>query len=136
MVCIDRLARSLIDLKQVIAELTDKGVAVVSHKENLRFTAGTDDPTANLMLGILGSFVEFERSIIRERQAEGIALAKRPENTLADQKPRPKSRLRRRGVTSRAANRRPRYRPIYPVSLPQVKMRSLTRKYSILTCAR
>ncbi len=74
---IDRLARSLIDLKQIIAELTAKGVAVVFHKENLRFAAGNDDPTANLMLGILGSFAEFERSIIRERQAEGIALAKK-----------------------------------------------------------
>ncbi|WP_231129680.1 recombinase family protein [Corynebacterium xerosis] len=74
---IDRLARSLIDLKQLIAELTAKGVTVVFHKENLRFAADTDDPTANLMLGILGSFAEFERSIIRERQAEGIALAKK-----------------------------------------------------------
>ncbi|MCT1492779.1 recombinase family protein [Corynebacterium sanguinis] len=74
---IDRLARSLVDLKQIIAELTDKGVTVVFHKEGLRFAAGNDDPTANLMLGILGSFAEFERSIIRERQAEGIALAKK-----------------------------------------------------------
>lgn len=74
---IDRLARSLIDLKQLIAELTDKGVTVVFHKEGLRFAADTEDPTANLMLGVLGSFAEFERSIIRERQAEGIALAKK-----------------------------------------------------------
>ena len=74
---IDRLARSLIDLKQLIAELTDEGVTVVFHKEGLRFAADTDDPTANLMLGVLGSFAEFERAIIRERQAEGIALAKK-----------------------------------------------------------
>ena len=74
---IDRLARSLIDLKQLITEITDEGVTVVFHKEGLRFAADTDDPTANLMLGVLGSFAEFERSIIRERQAEGIALAKK-----------------------------------------------------------
>ncbi|MDK4275728.1 recombinase family protein [Corynebacterium accolens] len=37
----------------------------------------TTDPRADLMLGILGSFAEFERAIIRERQAEGIALAKK-----------------------------------------------------------
>lgn len=74
---IDRLARSLIDLKQLITEITDEGVTVVFHKEGLRFAADTDDPTANLMLGVLGSFAEFERAIIRERQAEGIALAKK-----------------------------------------------------------
>lgn len=74
---IDRLARSLIDLKELVTELTTQGVTVVFHKEGLRFAADTDDPTANLMLGVLGSFAEFERAIIRERQAEGIALAKR-----------------------------------------------------------
>lgn len=74
---IDRLARPLIDLKELITELTTQGVTVVFHKEGLRFAADTDDPTANLMLGVLGSFAEFERSIIRERQAEGIALAKK-----------------------------------------------------------
>ena len=74
---IDRLARSLIDLKQLITELTTQGVTVVFHKEGLRFAADTEDPTANLMLGVLGSFAEFERAIIRERQAEGIALAKK-----------------------------------------------------------
>ena len=74
---IDRLARSLIDLKELVTELTNQGVTVVFHKEGLRFAAETDDPTANLMLGVLGSFAEFERAIIRERQAEGIALAKK-----------------------------------------------------------
>ena len=45
--------------------------------ENLAFAKDTTDPRADLMLGILGSFAEFERAIIRERQAEGIALAKK-----------------------------------------------------------
>lgn len=44
---------------------------------NLTFSAESSGPRAQLMLGILGSFAEFERSIIRERQAEGIALAKK-----------------------------------------------------------
>ncbi|WP_460499807.1 recombinase family protein [Corynebacterium faecale] len=46
-------------------------------KENLVFSKDSTDPRATLMLGILGSFAEFERAIIRERQAEGIALAKK-----------------------------------------------------------
>jgi DNA invertase Pin-like site-specific DNA recombinase len=44
-------------------------------KESLVFT-GEDSPLANLMLSVLGAFVEFERSLIRERQGEGIALAR------------------------------------------------------------
>lgn len=74
---IDRLARSLTDLQQLIAEITAKGASVYFIKENLTFAKGHDDPRAQLMLGILGSFAQFERSIIRERQAEGIALAKK-----------------------------------------------------------
>ncbi|MDV2421507.1 recombinase family protein [Corynebacterium tuberculostearicum] len=74
---IDRLARSLTDLRGIVDELTGKGVTVTFLHENLIFAKGTTDPRADLMLGILGSFAEFERAIIRERQAEGIALAKK-----------------------------------------------------------
>ncbi|OFN17263.1 resolvase, partial [Corynebacterium sp. HMSC055A01] len=74
---IDRLARSLTDLRGIVDELTDKGVTVTFLHENLSFSKGASDPRADLMLGILGSFAEFERAIIRERQAEGIALAKK-----------------------------------------------------------
>ncbi|MEO5310328.1 recombinase family protein [Corynebacterium sp. c3Ub_189] len=74
---IDRLARSLTDLRGIVDELTNKGVTVTFLHENLSFSKGTSDPRADLMLGILGSFAEFERAIIRERQAEGIALAKK-----------------------------------------------------------
>lgn len=73
---IDRLARSLVDLRSIIDQITAKGASVHFIKENLTFSKGSTDPRANLMLGILGSFAEFERAIIRERQAEGIALAK------------------------------------------------------------
>jgi hypothetical protein len=44
-------------------------------KEGLTFT-GDDSPMANLMLSVMGAFAEFERSLIRERQREGIALAR------------------------------------------------------------
>ena len=74
---IDRLARSLTDLRGIVDELTGKGVTVTFLHENLIFAKGTTDPRADLMLGILGSFAEFEWAIIRERQAEGIALAKK-----------------------------------------------------------
>ena len=69
---IDRLARSLTDLRGIVDELTGKGVTVTFLHENLIFAKGTTDPRAELMLGILGSFAEFEWAIIRERQAEGV----------------------------------------------------------------
>lgn len=71
----DRLARSLDDLRRVVKELTARGVAVQFHKEGLQFT-GEDGPMSNLLLSMLGAVAEFERSLIRERQTEGIALAK------------------------------------------------------------
>jgi DNA invertase Pin-like site-specific DNA recombinase len=71
----DRLARNLIDLRQMIAELTTKGVRIQFMKEGLTFT-GDDAPMSMLMLSIMGAFAEFERSIIRERQAEDIKIAK------------------------------------------------------------
>lgn len=74
---IDRLARSLADLRALVDELTAKGVTVTFLHEHLSFSKNSSDPRADLMLGILGSFAEFERAIIRERQAEGIALAKK-----------------------------------------------------------
>ncbi len=45
-------------------------------KENLIFT-DTDPPMANLLLSVMGAFAQFERELIRERQREGIALAKK-----------------------------------------------------------
>lgn len=71
----DRLARNLDDLRALVHELTRRGVRVEFVKEGLVFT-GEDSPMANLMLSVMGAFAEFERSLIRERQREGIALAK------------------------------------------------------------
>lgn len=71
----DRLARNLMDLQQVVKELTSKGVAVEFVKEHLLFN-GTDDKYATLQLQMMGAFAQFERAMILERQREGIALAK------------------------------------------------------------
>ena len=72
---IDRLARSLEDLLSLVKGLIAKGVAVRFHKEQLHFT-GEANPMQELMLSLLGSVAQFERSMIRERQREGIAKAK------------------------------------------------------------
>ena len=71
----DRLARNLDDLRRIVRELTGRGVAVEFLKERLTFT-GDDNPMATCLLSVMGAFAEFERQLIRERQREGIALAK------------------------------------------------------------
>ncbi len=72
---LDRLARNLDDLRRLVQQLTAQGVQVHFVKEQLTFT-GEDSPMANLLLSMIGAFAEFERALIRERQREGIALAK------------------------------------------------------------
>lgn len=75
---LDRLARSLTDLLRIVDDLGRRGVKVVFLKENLVFAGGSDaDPAARLMLQLVGAFAEFERTIIRIRQREGIELAKK-----------------------------------------------------------
>lgn len=72
----DRLARNLDDLRKIVKDLTDKGVVVEFKKEQLTFK-GEDSPMSILMLTVMGAFAEFERALLRERQREGITLAKR-----------------------------------------------------------
>lgn len=72
----DRLARNLDDLRLLVKKLTGKGVKVCFVKESLTFT-GEDSPMANLLLSVMGAIAEFERELIKERQREGIALAKK-----------------------------------------------------------
>jgi len=72
----DRLARNLEDLRQLVNIFTAKQVRVQFLKENLTFT-GEDSAMSQLLLSIMGGFAEFERALIRERQIEGIALAKK-----------------------------------------------------------
>ena len=78
----DRLSRSLKDLQEVVESLTARGVAVEFCKENLRFerpgsnSGGHTAAYSKLLLQMLGAVGEFERALIRERQREGIAIAK------------------------------------------------------------
>jgi len=71
----DRLARSLVDMRELVKKLTARGVTVEFVKEGLRFT-GEDSPMSILLLSLLGAVAEFERALILERQREGIAIAK------------------------------------------------------------
>lgn len=71
----DRLARNLDDLRRVVQQLTGRGIQIMFVKEQLTFT-GADSPLSTLLLSVMGAFAEFERALIRERQREGIALAK------------------------------------------------------------
>lgn len=73
---IDRLARNLQDLQEIVDKLIKKGVSVQFIKENLTFNAHKD-PMATLTLQIMGAFAEFERTMIRARQKEGINAAKK-----------------------------------------------------------
>jgi DNA invertase Pin-like site-specific DNA recombinase len=72
---LDRLARNTEDLLRIVRELNAKGVTVEFVKNAMVFS-GKSDSTAKLMLSMLAAFAEFERNLIRERQAEGIAIAK------------------------------------------------------------
>ena len=71
----DRLARNLDDLRKLVLQLTAQGVQVEFVKEKLLFS-GEDSPMAHLLLSIMGAFAEFERALLKERQKEGISLAK------------------------------------------------------------
>jgi len=72
----DRLARNLDDLRRIVQTLTGKGVRIEFVKEHLAFT-GEDSPMAKLMLSVMGAIHEFDRALIKERQREGIVLAKK-----------------------------------------------------------
>ena len=71
----DRLARNLDDLRRIVRDLNGRGVVVNFHKEGLLFR-GDDSPMSQLLLSVMGAFAKFERSLIKERQMEGIAIAK------------------------------------------------------------
>lgn len=72
----DRLARNTKDLLNLVEEITAKGAEIVFHKENLTFAADKQDPYQKMMMTMLGAVAELERSILLERQREGIAVAK------------------------------------------------------------
>jgi DNA invertase Pin-like site-specific DNA recombinase len=72
----DRLARNLDDLRRIVTELTARGVQIQFMKEGMLFT-GEDTAMSKLLLSVMGAFAEFERSLLKERQREGIAIAKK-----------------------------------------------------------
>ena len=71
----DRLARNLDDLRKIVHQLTAKSILIRFVKEGLTFS-GEDGPMPKLILSVMGAFAEYERALIRERQLEGILLAK------------------------------------------------------------
>ena len=81
----DRLARNLDDLRKLVLTLTERGISVRFEKEKLTFT-GEDSPMSHLLLSVMGAFAQFERDLIRERQREGIALAKLREGAYVGRK--------------------------------------------------
>lgn len=85
---IDRLARSIMDLRQVIQEITEKGATVTFLDNNLTFSANTSDPMQNLMLNMLGSFAEFERDLIVTRTQEGKAYKKATNPNFKEGRPK------------------------------------------------
>ncbi len=70
----DRLARSLPDLLSIVHGLAEKKVTVKFLKESLSFDGSAQ---ADFLLGVFGSVAQFERALIKERQLEGIAIAKK-----------------------------------------------------------
>lgn len=73
----DRLARNLFDLLDVTKQMQNKGVTIRFLKENIELSpAGETSAISKLLLAMMGAVAEFERSLIKERQREGIALAK------------------------------------------------------------
>ncbi|MGF6936976.1 DNA invertase Pin-like site-specific DNA recombinase [Paraburkholderia sp. UCT70] len=73
---IDRAARNTANLLELVESLIARGVTVEFVNESLTFRAGVADPMADLMMTMLAGFAQFERAMIRERQREGIAIAK------------------------------------------------------------
>lgn len=83
----DRLARNVEDMLRLVREMNDRGVSVAFIKENMSFTAGSEDPRSILMFTMLSAFAQFERSLIKERQREGIAIAKAKGTVYKGRKP-------------------------------------------------
>jgi DNA invertase Pin-like site-specific DNA recombinase len=59
----DRLARNVEDMLRLVREMNDRGVSVQFVKENMSFTAGSDDPRSTLMFTMLSAFARFERAL-------------------------------------------------------------------------
>ncbi|MFA6198882.1 MAG: recombinase family protein [Bacteroidales bacterium] len=73
---LDRVGRNTADILDLVKQIKEKGCSIKFHKENLTFDGTKSDLYSELLLTVLAAFSQFERSIILERQREGIAIAK------------------------------------------------------------
>lgn len=75
---IDRLGRNLLDILNTIAFFNKKGICVEFVQQGIKTLNdnGSENPISKMIISILGVVAEMERNLIRERQAEGIAIAK------------------------------------------------------------
>lgn len=73
---IDRLCRNMSDMCAVTTRLRDQGITLIFLKEQLTFSAGTKNPMQELQLHMMSAFSQFERALLKERQADGIAAKK------------------------------------------------------------
>lgn len=72
---IDRLSRSLRDMQELVEGLVKRGITIEFHSERLLFTS-EENPVATMMLHLLTTFAQFERTTTKKRQQEGISIAK------------------------------------------------------------
>lgn len=73
---LDRLGRNMDDLRLLVKQFAEQGITVRFEKENLIFSPDTSNPMNTLLFNVMASFAEFERELIRERQREGVQIAK------------------------------------------------------------
>jgi DNA invertase Pin-like site-specific DNA recombinase len=75
---IDRLGRNLIDILKTIERFTTNGINLKSIKEGFETLTedGKENPTAKIVVSLMGSIAEMQRNIIKERTAEGIQIAR------------------------------------------------------------
>lgn len=72
----DRLARNTRDLLNLVEEITGKGCKIIFHTEHLTFEPNKTDPYQSLMMNVISAVAQLERSLILQRQKEGIVIAK------------------------------------------------------------
>ena len=70
----DRLARNLVDLQTIVDQLTNIGVTIIFHQENLTFE-NDDNPVSKMMLKTMRAMADLDKSLKKERQMSGIAQA-------------------------------------------------------------
>lgn len=73
---IDRLCRNMMDMCNITTQLRQQGISLIFLKENIHFSESKNNPLQDLQLHMMSAFSQFERALIRERQAEGIAAKK------------------------------------------------------------